>query len=159
MYSPATELFYLAGGRSVVHEAYDPQTDDWRNVTPLPRALDHIQAVEYRGLIYYIGGLVRWPGPAVGTVYVYDPVADRFTAGTPMRAGRERGAGGVAVHEGKIYYAGGLHDGTVVPWFDVYDPVARTWTVLPDMPPREGSLSRGRRRRSLLRNRWACQSD
>ena len=134
MYSPSTGLFYLAGGRSVVQEAYDPDTDDWHDVTPLPRALDHIQAVEYDGLIYYIGGLVTWPGPAVGTVYVYDPVADQFTSGAPMLPGRERGAGGVAVYDGKIYYAGGLHDGTAVPWFDVYDPVARSWTVLPDMP-------------------------
>lgn len=51
-----------------------------------------------------------------------------------MPAGRARGAGGLAVYQGKIYYAGGLHDGIARKWFDVYDPSADTWTTLPDMP-------------------------
>lgn len=134
VYSPTTHRFYLGGGDSTVQEAYDPATDTWSTVAPLPAALDHIQSVEYNGLIYYIGGLVQWPKPAVGTVYIYDPVSDTFTTGAPMIAGRERGAGGVAVIDGKIYYAGGLHNGVAVPWFDVYDPAANTWSMLPDMP-------------------------
>jgi N-acetylneuraminic acid mutarotase len=134
VYSPTTGKLYLAGGDTTVQEAYDPTTNSWSNVAPLPAALDHIQAVELNGRIYYIGGLVQWPGPAVGTVYVYDPVANTFTTGTPMPAGRERGAGGVAVFGDKVYYAGGLHDGVAVPWFDVYDTVTQTWATLPDMP-------------------------
>src|SRR4051812_18036198 len=51
-----------------------------------------------------------------------------------MPIGRERGAGGVAAYGKKIYYAGGLHAGVAVPWFDVYDTVANTWTTLPNMP-------------------------
>lgn len=47
---------------------------------------------------------------------------------------RPRGAGGVAVHNGLIYYAGGLRDGQAVPWFDVYDPARDRWSRLPDMP-------------------------
>ena len=39
-----------------------------------------------------------------------------------------------AVYNGRIYYAGGLHDGVAVPWFDEYDPATNTWTKLPDMP-------------------------
>jgi len=132
--SPSTGKIYLAGGDSTVQEAYDPSTDSWSTVAPLPAALDHIQSVELNGLIYYIGGLVQWPGPAVGTVYVYAPVANSFTAGTPMPVGRERGAGGVAVFGDKIYYAGGLHDGVAVSWFDAYDTVTKTWATLPDMP-------------------------
>jgi N-acetylneuraminic acid mutarotase len=134
VYAPSTGNLYLAGGQSTVQEAYDPSTDSWSTVAPLPAALDHIQAVELNGRIYYIGGLVSWPAPAVGTVYVYDPVANSFTTETPMPGGRERGAGGVAVFGNKIYYAGGLHDGVAVSWFDVYDTVTKTWASLPDMP-------------------------
>jgi Kelch motif len=132
--TPNTDKLYLAGGDNTVQETYDPTTNSWSNVAPLPAALDHIQAVELNGLIYYVGGLVQWPGPAVGTVYIYDPAANSFTTGTPMPAGRERGAGGVAVFGDKIYYAGGLHDGVAVPWFDVYDTATKTWATLPDMP-------------------------
>jgi N-acetylneuraminic acid mutarotase len=134
VYAPSTGKLYLAGGDSTVQEAYDPSSNSWSTVAPLPVSLDHIQAVELNGLIYYVGGLVQWPGPAVGTVYVYDPVTNRVTTQTPMPAGRERGAGGVAVFGDKIYYAGGLHDGVAVPWFDVYDTASKTWSTLPDMP-------------------------
>ena len=125
------DRFYLAGGDRR-HEAYDPASDTWDEVAPLPRRLDHIQGVAVDGRAYYIGGLVAYPEPAVGTVSIYDPRTDTFSEGAPMP--RPRGAGGVAVHGGKIYYAGGLSDGRAVPWFDVYDPATDSWSELPDMP-------------------------
>ena len=128
----AGSRFYLAGGRKLRHQAYDPGTNEWTDVKPFPEALDHIQAVTVGGKIYYIGGLSKWPGPHKSTVYIYNPATDSFTEGATMPRGR--GAGGVAVHQGKIYYAGGLHDGTTVKWFDVYDPDSDSWTQLPDMP-------------------------
>ena len=129
------DRFYLAGGDRR-HEAYDPATDSWHDVAPLPERLDHIQGVELDGRIYYVGGLSRYPEPAVGTVWIYDPESDSFSRGAPMP--RPRGAGGVAVHDGKVYYAGGLSEGRAVAWFDVYDPAADKWSKLPDMPrPRD----------------------
>ena len=125
--------FYLAGGHTL-HERYDPGKNSWEQIEPLPVKLDHIQGVELGGKIYYIGGLSAWPSPHVNTVYVYDPATDTFSAGAPMPEGRGRGGGGVAVYDGKIYYAGGMHDGKAVAWFDVYDPATETWTRLPDMP-------------------------
>ena len=127
----AGDRFYLAGGDRR-HEAYDPRTDTWTDVAPLPERLDHIQGVAVGGRIYYLGGLSAYPEPAVGTVLVYDPERDTFTEGAPMP--RPRGAGGVAVHDGRIYYAGGLSEGRAVPWLDVYDPDTDSWSALPDMP-------------------------
>jgi N-acetylneuraminic acid mutarotase len=125
----------LAGGLGgTAHEVYDPATNTWSSVAPLPESLDHIQAVVVGGKIYYAGGLEGWPGPASAQVYIYDPATNSFTQGAPMPAGRERGAGGVAVYQGKIYYAGGLNGGFAKPWFDVYDPAANTWSQLPNMP-------------------------
>jgi N-acetylneuraminic acid mutarotase len=124
--------FYLAGGRRLRHQAYDPTTNRWTDVAPFPEKLDHIQAVTVGGKIYYIGGLAGWPGPHSSKLYIYDPASDTFTTGASMPRGR--GAGGASVHQGKIYYAGGLHNGTTVKWFDVYDPVSDSWSQLPDMP-------------------------
>jgi hypothetical protein len=127
--------FYLAWGRnSTAHESYDPDTDTWESLAPLPEQLDHIQGVAVGGKIYYIGGLQKYPGPAVGSVWIYHPASDTLTEGTPMPSGRDRGASGIAVHDGKIYAAGGLHDGEAVAWFDEYDPATDAWTELPDMP-------------------------
>ena len=120
----------------------------WREVAPRVRPgdpdVDHQEGVAVqgashpgshgRGKIYLLGGLTSWPTPDVGTVFIYDPDTNTVSQGTPMPASRQRGAGGVGVYDGKIYYAGGLHNGLAVNWFDVYDPVTDTWTQLPDMP-------------------------
>ena len=142
-YVEAGGKFYLAGGfipgngRTDLHERYDPQTNSWEQVAPLPAELDHIQGAKLGGKIYYIGGL-SGSSTHVNTVYVYNPATDSFDRGTPMPAGRGRGAGGVGVYNGKIYYAGGRHDGKAVPWFDRYNPVTERWTKLPNMPrPRD----------------------
>jgi len=129
---------YLAGGRSNVQQVYDPATNSWSTVAPLPAPvpLDHMQAAALNGKVYYIGGVTNWPETSVGSVYVYDVATNRFSTGAPLPAGRDRGAGGIAVLNGRIYLAGGVHDGTTVAWFDVYDPAANSWTSLPDMPHR-----------------------
>jgi hypothetical protein len=124
--------FYLAGGSKLRHQAYDPTTNRWADVADFPEKLNHIQAVAVGGKIYYIGGLAGWPAPHSSDLHIYDPVSDTFTTGKPMPRGR--GGGGAAVHQGKIYYAGGLHNGTTVKWFDVYDPDSDSWSQLPDMP-------------------------
>jgi hypothetical protein len=129
---------YLAGGRSNVQQAYDPATNRWSTVAPLPapQPLDHIQVAAVNGKVYYIGGVTAWPGPSVGSVYIYDTTTNTFSTGASMPVGRDRGAGGTAVFDGKIYVAGGIHAGTTVGWFDVYDPATNTWTSLPDLPHR-----------------------
>ncbi|MGH2753738.1 MAG: malectin domain-containing carbohydrate-binding protein, partial [Actinomycetota bacterium] len=129
--------FYLAGGLATgatAVEMYDPIAETWTTVGQMPEALDHIQAVAIGTKIYLIGGLNNWPADDSANVYIYDTETDDFTEGAPMPNARERGAGGVAVHNGKIYYAGGLHDGAAVNWFDVYDPVTDDWSALSDMP-------------------------
>jgi len=123
---------YVGAGGSTRQQVYDLETDRWRDVAPLPERLDHIQAVAIGPKIYYVGGLLGWPKPATGAVYVYDTRTDRFTRAASMPAAR--GAGGVAVHDGKIYYAGGLADGIAVTRFEVYDPGTNRWSRLPDLP-------------------------
>ena len=129
---------YLAWG-GAAQQVYNPRRDRWRSLATPPDDLDHIQSVTLDGSVYSIGGLRRVSGrpkPSVGSVWIYDPATDTFTSGVPMPEGRERGAGGIAVWRGRIYYFGGLHDGVATPWVDVYDPAAPTdpWTSLPDMP-------------------------
>lgn len=137
-YVQAGGKLYLAGGRSNVQQVYDPATNAWSTVAPLPapQPLDHIQTATVNGRIYYLGGVTKWPGPSVGTVYIYDTATDTFSTGAPMPAGRDRGAGGVAAFNGRIYVAGGVHDSLTVGWFDVYDPATDSWASLPNLPHR-----------------------
>ncbi len=137
-YVESNGKLYLAGGRSNVQQAYNPATNSWADVAslPAPVPLDHMQAAAVNGKVYYIGGITNWPETSVGSVYVYDVASNSFSNGAPMPAGRDRGAGGIAVINGKIYLAGGVHDGTTVAWLDVYDPASNSWSSLPDMPHR-----------------------
>jgi hypothetical protein len=124
-FTEAGGKLYLFGGTSTERQqVYTPETNSWADTAPapaVPGALDHVQGVTVGGRIYYIGGLTAWPSPDVGTVHIYDPATNRWSTGTDM-GDRRRGAGGVAVHDGKIYYAGGIHDGRAVDWLDRYDP-------------------------------------
>ncbi len=149
-YAQAGGIFYLGGGTTArlgltLHERYNPKTNSWSQVAPLPKGLHHIQSVELDGKVYYIGGFEGTDsGPHCqnsSNVYAYDPSTDTFGEGTSMPAGRARGASGVAVYGGKIYVAGGLYDDpdgvcdpVAVPWVDVYDPATGEWTQLPNMP-------------------------
>jgi len=140
-FTEAGGRLYLFGGTETERQqVYTPTTNSWADTKAPPNvagALDHVQGVAVGGRIYYIGGLTRWPGPDVGTVHVYDTTTNTWSRGADM-GDRRRGAGGVAVHEGRIYYAGGIHDGRAVAWLDVYDPAANAWRTLPDMPtPRD----------------------
>ena len=88
-----------------MHEVFDPVAGTWSTLTPLPADLDHIQGVVLNGKIYYVGGNVGGDlREETDSVYSYDPATDSFTVGVRMPQGR--GAGGVAVYENKIYYAG-----------------------------------------------------
>jgi len=135
-YSTVTGRFYLVGGIGKVEgvqvqriEEYDPVSGTWATVGKLPTNINHVQAVELNGLIYIIAG---WVSPYA--TYVFDPVTR--TVSTRARMPRPRGAGGVAVYQGRIYYAGGLdpYHKVSTPWFSVYDPATNKWSELPDMP-------------------------
>jgi N-acetylneuraminic acid mutarotase len=143
-YNVVNGRFYLAGGIAPSGDprriqVYDPTTDTWQFTGAiLPAALNHMRSAVVNGKIYYIGGYLDTTNEEVGTVSIYDPSTNTVTAGTPMP--RPRAAGGVAVYQGKIYYAGGATTGTTAAdktartWFDVYDPATDSWSQLPDMP-------------------------
>jgi len=132
---------YLIGGRGDRPlQIFDPGTGRWRSGARLP--LDqahHVQAVAHEGQIWLLGALTGdFPAePPVPAVWRYDPRADAWEQGPPLPAGRQRGASGVAVHDGRLYLIGGVtrgHTGGFVPWLDAFDPATGEWTVLPDAP-------------------------
>ena len=71
------------------HSMYDPVTQTWTTLAPLPEALNHVQAVAFRGKIYYLGGLYRFPDLYSSHVYIYDPLTNTFSEGAPMPRARE----------------------------------------------------------------------
>lgn len=135
---------YLIGGRGMRPlDILDLASGAWRTGAEAPVEINHIQAVVFDKRIYVIGALNgKFPQEnVVPHVLIYDPAADRWSEGPALPAGRQRGAGGLVVHDGYFYLIGGNrlgHNGGYVPWLDRFDPKMGAWTTLPDAPrPRD----------------------
>ena len=113
-------------------EAYNPTTNTWRRVAPLPMALHHPNVAAARGRIYVVGALTTGFA-ATGVVYEYDPGANAWAARASMPSGTERGAAATASIGDRIYVAGGAR-GVAVNDFSVYDSTTNTWESLPALP-------------------------
>ena len=81
-------LIYAIGGmgRSEV-EMYDPSTDRWAAVEPLPAARYGRAAVTIGEVIYVVGGRVG--GRASDSVLRFDPRDGRWQPATSMQSERE----------------------------------------------------------------------
>jgi N-acetylneuraminic acid mutarotase len=96
---------------------YDPGTDTWKPLAPLPAKRGSPNAVVANGKIHVIGGAGLHPGsketvvhPArphrsLGTHEVYDPATNSWSAKQSMPTARNHAAAGFV--NGKIYVIGG----------------------------------------------------
>ncbi len=114
-------------------EAYDPATDTWRSIAPMPQRMHHANAGVIDDKIYVAGFLTGRGFIPDGRGFVYDPDTDTWDAIAPMPPGTERGASAPGVIDGKLYIAGGLR-GSAVADTSVYDPQTDAWTELSPMP-------------------------
>lgn len=135
-------LIYIVGGvgsQATVPFAYDPSSDSWRELAPMPAPREHLTAQAVGGKIYVIGG--RWQGVNVATVEAYDPQSDTWEVLAPMPAAR----GGLtsAVFDGRIHVFGG-EDVAARRTFsehEVYDPATDRWTAAPPLPTARHGLA------------------
>lgn len=134
----ANGRLYLIGGiagEEVLDavEEYDPLTNRWRFVAPLPRPLHHTAAAAIGNSIYVVGGFATLAFDPQSTVYRYDIATDTWTSVAELPS--PRGALAAVAINGKLYAVGGVPGGRAL---TVYDPAADRWRALPDMPtPRE----------------------
>jgi N-acetylneuraminic acid mutarotase len=83
---------------------YDPATDKWRAVKPLPHSTAAAGVASFGGRIYVIGG-VDAEGAALDLVQEYDPASDTWRARAAMPTKRVHV--GVAVVDSLIYVVSG----------------------------------------------------
>jgi N-acetylneuraminic acid mutarotase len=124
-------------------EAYDPVDDRWRRLADLPTPVHHANAAVVDGKIIVAGFLVGVEFQPDGRVFIYDPDANEWSAGTPMTAGTQRGACGVAVdNDGGVLLFGGSAGGSsaLVSRYDVNDDA---WSELADLPDALDHLGAG----------------
>ena len=126
-------------------DRYDPAKDVWTPLAPIPDRRGWFGAALLAGKIYCIGGKrirtaqeKRDSGDARPYEYrsslnIYDPDADRWSAGPPMRAARA-GCRAAAL-DGKLYVIGGSEqDRGFLDRVEIYDPAANAWQAGPPIP-------------------------
>ncbi|MGY0385592.1 Kelch repeat-containing protein [Nocardioides sp. WG-D5] len=92
-------------------EAYDPATDEWETVAPLPEARGGLAAAVHDGSIYVFGGEQHNPAPLVyDDVWRYDPEADEWTAAGNLPTPRH-GLGAATVGDVIYTFGGGTEVG------------------------------------------------
>lgn len=86
---------------------YDPRTDTWTTLGPMPIARSNFVAGVIGNKIYAAGGSIRWPNTTDRTD-VYDPASESWSTVAPMPSTRGGGPGGV--WNGRLVLPGGRPD-------------------------------------------------
>jgi N-acetylneuraminic acid mutarotase len=121
--------------------AYDPATDSWRRIAPLPAPRNGATAVWDGHEVLVVGGagLARAgrPAPLARVGFAYDPATNRWRRLPPMESGR---FGSAAVWTGRqLLLWGGSQTAnggppSIPPHGLAYDPTANRWAPLPQAP-------------------------
>ena len=129
------DKIYVVGGVSSdgnitdVLERYDPGSNDWITLAPLPNKVWRASAAESDGKLYVFGGYQStggFPFNLSNRVFEYDPSTDEWTEKTPMSAARGTS---VAVNvSGKIHVIGGASSGALK-LHEAYDPSTDSWEI------------------------------
>jgi hypothetical protein len=146
---------YAAGGYSFsfpgtvnVFNRYDPVTDTWTPLEPIPTGSSMASAVYYppTNTIYVFGGSEADSGAVYNLTQIYDIASNTWSAGPTMPDVRAFMASGYNPINGKIYLVGGYNTAFVdsgQPDTWEYDPVAGTFTNKTDFPELAGGYASG----------------
>ncbi|WP_299547175.1 kelch repeat-containing protein [Seonamhaeicola sp.] len=137
----AGDKFIMFGGRESAQklDIYDFKNNSWTSAkSKAPKEFNHFQATFYKGFVWVIGAFKTNKFPREipeDNIWLYHPPSDTWIKGPEIPEDRRRGGAGLVVYKDKFYLIGGNtigHDGGYVNWFDEYDPINNTWTVLKD---------------------------
>ena len=145
----ANGKLYVMGGlargleASTLTQEWDPKTDKWRDVAPMPAPLSHPNAVVMDGKIYVVGGFLKQVHIGAQTAFFeYDPAKNKWRTLAPLPT--PRGSVAVAVLDGKIHAIGGRNPELVtIANHDVYDPKTNAWTAAAPLPQPRDHLAFG----------------
>jgi N-acetylneuraminic acid mutarotase len=122
------KIYFIGSG---INAQYDPETDNWTQLAPLPIYNWGASVVACQNKIYVIGGTAEIP------TQIYDPATDTWENGTSIPTTRSGQQANVV--DDKIYVIGGQAPaalGVINPSnaTDVYDPATDSWSKMASVP-------------------------
>ena len=139
---------------------YDPATDEWKELAPMPTARGAATAAAVGGKLYVTGGANSLPGVTengihptrphnvMGTVEEYDPATNSWRTRRSLLLPRNhhvtQAAGGrlyvIGGRVGSAYITGTSNNVDLV---EMYDPAADLWTARARMPTARSAMGSG----------------
>jgi N-acetylneuraminic acid mutarotase len=130
---------YVIGGTQgaepfAANERYDPATDRWRTLAPMPRGIHHQALAVANGKIYAFGGFTAPAhGGPIDVGLEYDPKADSWRT-LPKLSSPRGSPSGVGLN-GRIHVIGGRGaDAVTLPIHEVFDPATNQWSTAAPLP-------------------------
>lgn len=123
------------------HEAYDPASDAWATLKPLPGARDHVGSVAFGNRIHVIGGRFNTFEYNTPLHHVYLPDRDTWEERAPLPTSRS--GHGLVIYRDRLFAMGGeaglvergrITQAKVFGQMESYDPKADTWLSHAPMP-------------------------
>ncbi|MDB5510583.1 MAG: Kelch repeat-containing protein [Enterovirga sp.] len=123
------------------HEAYDPVSDTWSVLKPLPGARDHVGCVAHANRIHVVGGRFNTFEYNTPLHHVYLPDRDTWEERAPLPTSRS--GHGLVLYRDRFYAMGGeagivergrITQAKVFGQMESYDPKTDSWTSHAPMP-------------------------
>lgn len=142
-------MIYVMGGTTVtsmkmnvygINERYNPETDSWQSLTPMPLPVYNFGMVAIGTKIYILGGLITSQLDPSNKTQIYDTQTDTWSYGTPMPI-TTCGGTAAAITDGvdsKIYYIG---NELVLKYYEYSD--SWSWDYTYDSPTQIYDLQTG----------------
>jgi hypothetical protein len=132
-------LLYVVGGMqfdafdgmTTLAEVYNPATDTWSTIAPMPNARYAMAAGAIDGVLYVAGGGSNNLEGDFTAMDAYDPATDTWSSKAPISQPRVFAASAVA--NGLLYMIGGMY-ADFFSSTEIYDPVSDSWTAGPSLP-------------------------
>lgn len=115
------------------NEVYDPDTDQWQKLAPVPTPRDHLTVSAHEGKLYAIGGRVNVNYKNnLDANEAYDPKSNTWTKLKPLPTARS----GITsqILNGKIHVLGGESGEATFTENEAYDPSKDEWVTMRPMP-------------------------
>lgn len=135
-----TEVTHSPGERLLLTPSdqltrFDPRTETYEELAPLPEALNHVGVVVYDGDLYVLGGYgERVDAETSDRFYRYRPASDRWSRMPDLPL--PRAAMAVGVIGDTLVMAGGARDRVPTAETFAFDFESKRWSRLPSMHSR-----------------------